>query len=83
MAQTIERSSVGRMLGLAGALLLLTASPEGVVGQSRDPFEAMGVERPAKPFPAPDLAFTALDGRVARLGDLRGKVVLLGFFTST
>lgn len=83
MAQTIERSSVGRMLGLAGALFLVTAIPDGAAGQSRDSFEAMGVHRPAEPFPAPDLAFTALDGRVARLGDLRGKVVLLGFFTSS
>ena len=32
---------------------------------------------------APDLAFTALDGRQVRLSELRGKVVLLGFFTTT
>lgn len=52
-------------------------------GGAKDPFEAMAVQRPAAPSPAPELVFTALDGREARLSDLRGKVIVLGFFTTT
>jgi peroxiredoxin len=34
------------------------------------------------PVPAPDVAFRALDGRPARLSELRGRPVLLTFFTT-
>ena len=66
------------------ALLLVAAVPLlGQAGGSKDPFDALGVHRPAEPFPAPDLTFRTLDGREARLRELRGKIVLLGFFTTT
>lgn len=68
----------------AVALLLVVVVPliaQG--GGSKDPFDALGVHRPAEPFPAPDLTFQTLDGREARLRELRGKIVLLGFFTTT
>lgn len=48
-----------------------------------DPFEAMSVQRAAESVAAPDLPFIASDGREVRLGELRGKVVVLGFFTTT
>ncbi|MBI2878247.1 MAG: hypothetical protein HYY19_00805 [Candidatus Rokubacteria bacterium] len=48
-----------------------------------DPSAALGVERPARPGPAPELALPSLDGKVVRLQDFRGQVVLLGFFTTT
>ena len=47
-----------------------------------DPFEAMRVLRPSAPESAPDVAFTTLDGRDVRVRDLRGKPILLGFFTT-
>ena len=48
-----------------------------------DPLEAMGVLRPAAPEPAPDIAFTTMDGRRdVRVRDLRGKPILLGFFAT-
>ena len=47
-----------------------------------DPLEAMRVLRPSTPERAPDFAFTTLDGRDARVRDLRGKPILLGFFTT-
>ena len=47
-----------------------------------DPLEAMGVLRPAAPEPAPDIAFTTIDGREVRIRDLRGEPILLGFFTT-
>ena len=47
-----------------------------------DPLKAMGVLRPAAPEPVADVAFTTLDGRDVRIRDLRGKPILLGFFTT-
>jgi len=68
----------------SAALLLVAAVPLiAQAGGSKDPFDALGVHRPAEPFPAPDLMFRALDGREARLRDVRGKIVLLGFFATT
>lgn len=70
-------------LAVAVLLLITTIPNRAAVGESTDVFGAMGVHRPVEPFAAPDLAFISLDGREVRLGDLRGKVVLLGFFTTT
>lgn len=61
--------------------LFLTGVASGQTG--KDPFDAMGVHRPVEPGPAPELVFRSLDGGEARLHDLRGKVVLLGFFTTS
>jgi cytochrome oxidase Cu insertion factor (SCO1/SenC/PrrC family) len=70
--------SLGLALGLLGAHLGAVAT-----GRPRpDPFEAMDVERADGVAPAPDLTFQTLDGREVRLHELRGKVVLLGFFTT-
>lgn len=66
----------------AVALLIAGAAPVATAGGAKDPFDAMGVHRPAAPVPAPDLPFASLDGRAARLRDLRGKVILFGFFTT-
>ena len=71
------------MKAFLGLGLLVTA----LVGYSRaevakDPFDAMGVDRPAAPLAASDVSYRTLEGRDVRLGDVRGKVVLLGFFTS-
>ena len=65
-------------------LALLVAGLTGAVttGAEPDVFSAMSVLRPAAPTPPPDLAFRSLDGREVRLRDLRGKAVLLGFFTT-
>ena len=47
-----------------------------------DPFEAMGVLRPAAREPAPDVEFTTLDRRDGRIRDLQGNPILLGFLTT-
>ena len=60
------------------AVLWLLAGPAHAV----DPLEAMGVLRPVSPEPAPDVAFTSIDGRDVRIRELRGKPILLGFFTT-
>jgi cytochrome oxidase Cu insertion factor (SCO1/SenC/PrrC family) len=76
---------VGRVsLTAAAVFILVIAAPFGAtVGGAKHPFDAMAVHRPAKPFAAPEFGFTSLDGREARLSALRGKVVVLGFFTTT
>ena len=65
---------------VAGSLLFsgLLAASAGAA----DPLEAMGVLRPAAPEPPPDIAFTTMDGREVRIRGLRGKPILLGFFTT-
>lgn len=68
---------------VASALLLAFAAAPSTALAATDPFEAMSVQRPAEPVALPDLVFVTPEGRAARLGELRGKVVLLGFFTTT
>jgi cytochrome oxidase Cu insertion factor (SCO1/SenC/PrrC family) len=65
-------------VGLVAAIGLGIA----IVEAAGNPFDAMGVDRVAEATSAPDLAFRSLGGREVRLRDLRGKVVLLGFFTT-
>lgn len=67
--------------GLAVAAATLSSS--GPVQARQDLFAAMAVQRPANPGLAPDLELPSLDGRTVRIKDFRGKVVLLGFFTTT
>jgi cytochrome oxidase Cu insertion factor (SCO1/SenC/PrrC family) len=65
---------------LALGLLVAIDVARGAV--TRDPFDVMVIDRVSEPSPAPDVAFRTLDGREVRVGDLRGKLVLLGFFTT-
>lgn len=55
---------------------------EPAVG-TEDLFAAMAVQRPAVSGPAPELVLPSLDGRTVDIKDFQGKVVLLGFFTTT
>lgn len=76
----MERGTLTLAVTLAVATALLAGAPPA---EAKDPFEAMAVQRPAASAAAPDVAFVTADGRAARLETLRGKVVLLGFFTTT
>ena len=67
----------------AAVMLVLVAALPAALAQAGDPFEAMSVQRPAKPVAAPEFVFRTGDGREARLAELRGKVILLGFFSTT
>ena len=64
-------------------LVLAAALPAALGEAARDPFEAMSVQRPPEPAAAPDFAFRTAEGREVRLAELRGRVVLLGFFATT
>jgi cytochrome oxidase Cu insertion factor (SCO1/SenC/PrrC family) len=80
MTRTVNRRT--RALAKSLGLLMLALASSHAAGAERDPFEALGVLRPAEPLAAPDFPFRSLDGREARLGHLRGKVVLVGFLTT-
>ncbi len=51
-------------------------------GAQPDPFIAMNALRVTPPTSAPDVAFQTLDGRPVQLATLRGRPVLLTFFTT-
>ncbi len=68
------------MLGLMSAVFMM-----GTIGPAQaaeDLFADMAVQRPAQLEPAPGIALPNLEGNTVRLQDFRGKVVLLGFFTT-
>ena len=68
------------VVGLLSVPLMLGSI--GSVQAAEDPFASMTVQRPSQPGAAPDLALPTLEGTTVNLKDFRGKVVLLGFFTS-
>ena len=68
------------ILGLINALVLIgTIRPAQA---AEDLFASMAVQRPAWLERAPALALPNLEGNTVHLQDFRGKVVLLGFFTT-
>ena len=72
--------SLRGMVALGLTALALAAR----AGAGEDPFTALGVERIANPRPAPSIVFPDLNGRLVNVTEeFRGKVVLLGFFTTT
>ena len=79
------RHALGRAsLTVTAVFLLVIGAPFGATaGGAKHPFDAMAVHRPAEPFAAPELILTSLDGGEVRLSALRGKVIVLGFFTTT
>ena len=72
-----------RPLRLAAASLFLgVAAAVSPAGAQLDPFVAMDALRVTASAPAPDITFQTLDGRQVRLTTLRGRPVLLTFFTT-
>lgn len=64
-----------------GMWLLAAAQPVSAAG---DPFEALGSQAIPEPAPSPSLSLPDLTGRVVAIPEeFRGKVMLLGFFTTT
>jgi len=64
-------------------LLVIGASFGATAAGAKPPFDAMAVHRPVESLAAPEFVFTSLDGKEVRLTDLREKVIVLGFFTTT
>jgi cytochrome oxidase Cu insertion factor (SCO1/SenC/PrrC family) len=78
--------SPGARLAAPAALLLTLVGVQvasmGVASTGDEPPSLMGVLRPPAPTPVPHFTFRTLEGREARLGHLRGRPVLVGFFTT-
>lgn len=78
-----------RNTGLASVaiVVVIAALAVGARGAERTPiddvFKGMKVSRVVPPVPAPDVALPGLDGGSIRLADLRGEIVLVGFFHTT
>ena len=69
---------------LAGSVVAAVTLGSGrPASGTEDLFLRMGVQRTAHPGPAPDLRLPSLEGKTVQLKDFKGKVVLLGFFTTT
>ena len=73
-------TSLTRVFGLVMASVIVGAI--GLAQAAEDPFDSLAVQRLAQQAPAPDLAPPSLEGKTVHLKDFRGKVVLLGFFTT-
>ena len=65
------------LVGLALTLLIVS----GAAGAAPD-FASLQVQSYQPPKPAPAFALPGLDGKVTRLADLRGKVVLVFFWAT-
>jgi len=72
-----------RLFSLAAAAVLATVVGTWLpVHAQPDPLAAMTGVAATPPAAAPDVAFQALDGRRVGLATLRGRPVLLTFFTT-
>ena len=67
--------------GILGVVTIWTPSTPALAAE--DPFAAMRATRVAPPASAPDLVLPTVNGGSLRLGELRGKAVILGFFVTT
>lgn len=66
-----------------GLLVALFALSSGrVYAEVDDLFRALRLIRFAKPVAPPDFSLPDLNGKQVKLSDLRGKVVLLNFWTT-
>src|SRR5207245_9489351 len=61
---------------------LALARPTGGSAAAAPDFASLQVQPYQPPKPAPAFALAGLDGKVTRLGDLRGKVVLVFFWAT-
>ena len=76
----IERFARVVAVGMVAALVMGAGPAPRRAGD--EVFAAMRANRIATAVPAPGVTLPALDGGSMRLEDLRGRVVILGFFVS-
>jgi cytochrome oxidase Cu insertion factor (SCO1/SenC/PrrC family) len=73
---------VGRRALIAALALALSVFAHGLAEAQSDPFAAMNALRVEPPAAVPAVAFQTLDGQPTSLAALRGRPVLLTFFTT-
>ncbi|MBI3002670.1 MAG: redoxin domain-containing protein [candidate division NC10 bacterium] len=76
MRHSMRRTRQGWSACLAGLLVAGVLLAGVLLGAP------VGAARPAEGGPAPDFALTLFSGKAFRLGDLKGKPVLVNFFAS-
>lgn len=74
---------VRRVLTMALGVTLALPPVTWWAAAEGDPFTALKVIQAGEKLPAPEFSLPTLEGKEVRLADFRGKVVLLGFFTTT
>jgi cytochrome oxidase Cu insertion factor (SCO1/SenC/PrrC family) len=67
------------VLSLAGVVATLAAAGQD---EMRRLLEALRIDIPVRPAPAPSFALPGLDGTQVRLADLQGRAVMLYFWTT-
>jgi cytochrome oxidase Cu insertion factor (SCO1/SenC/PrrC family) len=77
----MRRHSLGLMKGVALAGLAAVLLMGGLAGAAPD-FAAMQVQPYEPPKPAPPFSLPDLDGKTHQLTDLRGKAVMIFFWTT-
>ena len=73
-ARTLKLAAMSLLVGVVAGVSPSRAQP--------DPFVSMQALRVMPPVPAPDVTFRTLDGRPVGLATLRGRPVVLTFFTT-
>lgn len=73
------KSRVTLVATMAALTLGAAAAPSATVNGL---FDAMRANRVVPPASAPDVTLSTPDGRAVRLADLRGRVVIVGFFVT-
>lgn len=74
-----SRRRVALVAAMAALTLGAAAAPSTTVDEV---FDVMRANRVAPPAAAPDVTLSTPDGRLVRLADLRGRVVVVGFFVT-
>ncbi|RMH36777.1 MAG: TlpA family protein disulfide reductase [Nitrospirae bacterium] len=77
----MDREKGATMIGKKAAILIFCLFGFGVGGWA-DRSQGMGVRPPVVGSPAPDFELRDLEGKVHRLSDYRGNVVLLNFWAT-
>ena len=73
-ARALKLAAMSVLMGVVAGVSPSRAQP--------DPFASMQALRVMPPVPAPDITFRTLDGRPVGLAMLRGRPVVLTFFTT-